>query len=153
MTLRFFYWTQTPSPTDGMSRLCLGLIGTQILLWFFAFGIVALKIKASRWSDETNRNLTIPEPCRLFHPNLIFHLCSAPYGRFTRENQTSLNSDVIRNFLFALSSITFSMSFCSPIQSSSKLCPESFGLRRECLTLALSFSGRKEREQLLRNYT
>jgi hypothetical protein len=56
----------------------------NLQLWFFAFGIVALKIKSSKYSDETNRNLTVTKPCRFLHPN-------APFSR------TSLNSNVSRN--------------------------------------------------------
>ena len=70
-----------------MSRLRLGVIGTQILLWFFAFGIVALKIRSSRWSDETNRNFTI-HFAALAHPNWIFisDFSSVPFARQLWKN-------------------------------------------------------------------
>ena len=71
---------------------------------YFGFSLRECCTKIQPLSRETNRNLTIPEPYRLFHPNLIFQLCSA-FG-FTRENQTSLNSDV------AWLRSNFNFSFC-----------------------------------------
>src|SRR3989338_6643664 len=58
---------------------------------FSASPNVALKSNPSKYSGETNRNLTIPEPCRLFHPNLIFQLCSRNFSALTSSRRNFFN--------------------------------------------------------------
>ena len=85
----------TPQTLYSLTNGTSSLIRRFFYFEFFLRFATECCTKIQSLSGEFNRNLTIPEPCRFFHPNLIFQLCFA-FGS-TRENQTSLNSDVSFN--------------------------------------------------------